>query len=188
VIHLPIPEDYAEYAHWCTDQENQLMEENPNLAIMYTRAAHKVLKTSSIISVFNADTSLTLDWAKQLFDFEIQNIDPIINNDSPINAALTSAMGVIVKLLQGKYHSRNTKLPGHYKELNMFTESTFKQAAQNRPAIRDCGTSPRYGNPKSGAKVILEYMLNEGYIRKAAHKGRSVSYQVTQLFQETYNG
>lgn len=191
VINVPVPSGYRDFAHECIDIKNRLMEETPNHAIMYTRAAHKVLKTAAVLATLDNPThpqisALHWTWARHFFDYEMHNIEPIIGNTSDIAAALEKGAVVIAKLLRGEYTGKNKHIKPELRNRGIFTESPFKQAVAGLPAIRDLGTSARYGSPKSGARVLLEYMLAEGYLRKAQTYARSNSraYQVTPQFKD----
>jgi hypothetical protein len=192
VVTIPVPEQYRAYANWCTDQENALIDEDPSRAIMYTRAAHKVLKVAALLTVIDGRDTIPeshWSWAAQLFDYEMAHIDGIIGNSSDISLALDTATDIIVKLLNHGYTKETLQLPEVLTSKSIFTESVFRQASMNRPNIRDLGTSARYSSPKSGAKIILEYMVSEGLLTQPkdvgyTRKGRtSKYYQVTKEFK-----
>ena len=191
VVDIPVPSEFTPFAHECIDIKNHLMSERPNHAIMYTRAAHKVLKTAAVMATLDNPTrpqisALHWSWARHLFDYEMHNIDPIIGNTSDIAAGLEKAVVVITKLLQGGYTGKNKHIKDELRQRGIFTESPFKQATASMPLIRDLGTSARYGSPKSGSRVLLEYMLAEGYLRKVTVSAcnRNRAYQVTPQFKD----
>ena len=189
VINIPVPSEYRLFTEECTDIYNRLMEEQPNHAIMYSRASHKVLKVAAILSVLDnplgtpSISPQMWNWSKKFFEYEMHNIDPIIGNTSDVALAMTKAAHIISKLLKGEYTGKNKTINSELRARGIFTESTFKQAASNIPSIRDAGTSMKYGSPKSGSRVMLEYLLAEGYVTKAVIP-RSKGFQVTKLFSD----
>jgi hypothetical protein len=197
VINIPIPEQFPEYAEWCTDKFNELREVNPNAAVMYTRAAHKVLKTAAVISALEGNKHITKeqwDWTTKFFDYEQFNANPIVNATNHIDTAVTEAVIAIHKLLINQYKGPNLHIKPELRNQGIFTESPFKQLAERIPAIKNIGLDSTYGSPKSGARIVLEYMRNEGIIQyadvhsrasantKDNHGQRRVKYKVTAEF------
>jgi hypothetical protein len=196
VVNIAPPLEYIDFTIECTDRYNQLIAEDPNRAIMYTRAAHKVLKVASIIEVFNNPSATVPDgraweWARSLFEVEMQHVHKIIGYVEPMDKATEDAFRIILNLLEGVYKGQNKYIDPKLREKNIFTESPFRQAAASTASIRDCGISPKYGSPKSGARIVLEYLQAEGYIRKVKlrlmdgrGKNTSVQYQLTPQGQD----
>ena len=201
VIHIERHSETQAYTNWCTDRYNELIEQDSNRAMLYSRGAHKVMKAAAICSLFNGNVGYIDDaswnWAKSLFEYEMQQVDRIIGAGSEVNDAISKIADVIVRILHGEYGvttNKNRLIPEAQRKQGIFTASAFKQITFGIPAIKRLGSGTKYSDPKSGGRVALQMMEYEGLIesmgssvKSSSGKGRpSELYRITSLFRHLY--
>lgn len=167
-IEITEPTEFIQFETHAWDRARELLETDSAMSAMWTRAAQKTLTVSAICAVMNSPsldspevTPQDWAWAKSLHDYEFERLPKIFRGDHAFGPALIAAMQVIHKLLTGDYKGPNHQIHPAMRERGIFTESTFKQASYNRPAIVNLET--RYG-AKPGWSIILEYMQAQGFI------------------------
>lgn len=189
VIHMELPSTWAEYERWCVDQENFFRREDDNIHIMYSRAAVKVLKVAALGSIFEGSLAVLdphWEWAKTLLEYELAGVREIIGKAQPMDAAVAKATTVILNLLAGEYASKSKKVSEALTAQQIFTESPFCQVTAKTPEINSVAVSPRYGRPKSGQRVTLDYMVSEGFLTEVKSapglRKNQRGYKVTTKF------
>ena len=197
VIEIELHPETVAFTNWCTDRHNELNEIDQNRAILYSRAAHKVMKVAAICSVFNGNVGFIDDdsweWAKKLFEYEMKQVDRIIGASDQTSDASSKIADMIVRILLGQYGvatNKNRFISEDLRKKGIFTESAFRQVAQMQSTITAMGASKKYGDPKSGGRVALDFALHEGWIvpvELPKNIGRpSKYYKVTGLFRDLY--
>jgi hypothetical protein len=199
VLVLPKPAWYYPFSNHCVDMNNRYSYEDKDRAAVYTRAAIKVLKTAALIAVFNGHMEIhkdEWDWAVELFNFELSCLPDIIRIEQPIEDVVARAAVLISNLLSKHYNNADANIPEELKKHNIFLESNFYKFARKIPAISNYGQEVN-GTPRSGVSRALQFMVNEGYLRKVSSdtlrimapkcKASSQAYQTTQLFLDIVN-
>jgi len=154
-----------------TDEENKYKHDGDNLRRAITsRAFVKILKISSIASIFNGHMVIDLNeykWATDAIYGEIAMIEEALSygsSDDMMVIANGIIMSAISKIINNKFSDPKKCPPKGLHGKGIFTSYNLSQALRNNEVLKRMNDDPERPNPRSGIEKILAYMMRNGLI------------------------
>ena len=157
--------------HW-TDVENKLIQFDPLKATIASRAVLKILKISSVASVFN-DTGAKVGmdeyaWAMKAVEEEFKSINLAVklNDSTDMDAVIHHyAIPYITKMLNSGFKDGKSNVHKSLDGKGVFTKSNFYAAARKNQTIVKMGSDVKGSfKPSTGVDKVLDAMCNAGYL------------------------
>ena len=181
-----------------TAEENKYKHDGDNLRRAITsRAFVKIMKISSISSIFNGHMGIDLEdykWATSAIHGEIAMIEEALSygsSDDMMVIVRGVVMPAVSKILGRKFSSPQKCPPKALMNKGIFTGTNLTQVLRNNEVIKRMNDDPERPNPRSGLEKIIAYMTRSGLLTSLAESQLitmgtkvKVAYKVTDEFLE----
>jgi len=185
-----------------TDLENKYKHDGDQLRRALTsRAFIKIMKLSSISSIFNGKDDIGLDeykWSIDAIHGEITVIEEALtagSSDDMMVVVKGIFVNTISKILNNEYKDKLKLPPKVLQGKGIITSTNLIQCLRNNEVLKRMNDDPERPNPRSGIEKMVHYMirsglltlLNEEQIRMIGSKTK-IAYKVTDDFRLIMEG
>ncbi len=179
-----------------TDLENKYKRDGDQLRRALTsRAFMKILKVSSLASIFNGREEIGLQeykWANEAIHGEIRVIEAALTSGSS-DDMMVVVKGIFVntisKILNNDYKDSLKVPPKVLKGKGIITSTNLVQCLRNNEVLRRMNDDPERPNPRSGIEKMVYYMTRTGLLTllsedqlKMMGSRTKIAYKVTDDF------
>lgn len=184
--------DIWEHSDYWTNVENHHRHSDTIKSNMASRMHLKCLKFAALASVFNhTDNELheeEWNWAKSLVQYEFDGLVNFFAGSgsvtNQIDAGVYIVAKTIAKMLDNKYKDKSTAIDIRYRKAGLIPRYALRQALKNNAKLTEFEVNS-YGKLRSGADVVVDSMIENGYLYKVEadpYGNKKDLVKVTELF------